>query len=148
MYGALPKGKANQLTSGVLTKLRIVTRNSLGYGTPSDPITLTPASRPGPPGAVMVTAYGGDWLDLAWSMPTDTGSNNAVTVPLTKYMLEVDEHFGLGFVPLIEFDAELDGPFTPTMTYRHQNLILGHAYSYQVKAQNLMGYGVYSSIAQ
>jgi len=152
MYGASPKGTANQLTSGVLTKLRIITRNSLGLGTPSDPITLTPASRPGAPGAVIVTSYGdpdsGDFLDLAWDMPIDTGSNDKFTVPLTKYMLEVDEHFGLGFVPLIEFDADLDGPFAPTMAYRHQNLILGHAYSYRVKAKNLMGYGVYSSIAQ
>jgi hypothetical protein len=83
---------------------------------------------------VIVTAYGGDWLALAWAMPTDTGANDAVNVPLSKYMLEVDEQFGIGFVPLFEFDAELDGPFTPTMTYLHQNLILGHGYRYRVKA--------------
>jgi hypothetical protein len=63
-------------------------------------------------------------------------------------MLEVDEQFGLGFVALYEFDPELDQPFTLTMTYRHQNLILGHGYQYRVMAKNLMGYGVYSSIAQ
>lgn len=33
------------------------------------------------------------------------------------------------------------------MAYKHENLINGHAYTYRVKAENLMGYGVYSSIA-
>jgi len=63
-------------------------------------------------------------------------------------MLEVDENFGLGFVPLMEWEAEQDGPFSGTMTYLHQNLILGHAYTYRVKGENLMGYGLYSPIAQ
>ncbi len=107
MYGAQTKGTANGLTGGSLTKLRLVARNSLlSYGVPSQPIELTPASRPGPPGPALVTEYGGDWLALAWTAPTDTGANDPSTVPLTRYMLEVDEHFGLGFVPLIEFEAE------------------------------------------
>jgi len=55
MYGTTPKGTAGGLTSGILTKLRIVARNAQGYGVPSAPITLTPASRPGSPGAVIVT---------------------------------------------------------------------------------------------
>lgn len=106
MFGAQTKGTANGLTGGTLTKLRLVARNSLGYGVPSQPIELTPASRPGPPGAVLVSLYGGDWLALEWTAPEDTGANDPSTVPLTRYMLEVDEHFGLGFVPLIEFEAE------------------------------------------
>ena len=107
MYGAQTKGTANGLTGGSLTKLRLVARNSLpGYGVPSQPIELTPASRPGPPGAVLVSLYGGDWLALYWAAPSDSGANDPSTVPLTRYMLEVDEHFGLGFVPLIEFEAE------------------------------------------
>ena len=32
-----------------------------------------------------------------------------------------------------------------TNTYSHQNLILGHAYTYGVKAANFLGYGTYSS---
>lgn len=107
MYGAQTKGTANGLTGGSLTKLRLVARNSLtGYGVPSQPIELTPASRPGPPGAVLVSLYGGDWLALYWAAPSDSGANDPSTVPLTRYMLEVDEHFGLGFVPLIEFETE------------------------------------------
>lgn len=56
--------------------------------------------------------------------------------------------FGQGFVPLIVFDASIDGPFPSTMTFTHSNLILGHGYQYRVMASNLMGYGAYSSIAQ
>ena len=67
MFGALTKGTAKELTGGALTKLRLVARNSLGYGVPSELIQLTPASRPGPPGPVIVTEWGGDWLALAWT---------------------------------------------------------------------------------
>lgn len=55
MFGATPKGTAKGLTGGALTSLRIVARNSLGYGVPSQAIVLTPASLPGPPGPVLVT---------------------------------------------------------------------------------------------
>ncbi len=80
-------------------------------------------------------------------MPTDTGANDAVTLPLTNYKLEVDEQFGLGFVQLYEFSPAIDGAFTSIMTFVHKNLILGHPYQYRVAASNLMGYGAYSSIA-
>lgn len=129
-------------------KLRIVARNSLGYGNPSEPIELVPSTRPSAPGPVLVTTYGGDYLELQWAAPTDTGANDALTLPLTRYMLEVDEQFGQGFVTLFEFDADIDGPFASVMAFTHSNLILGHPYQYRVKAENLMGYGVYSSIAQ
>lgn len=95
-----------------------------------------------------MTKYGGDYLDLQWTAPLDTGAGDNTKVSLTKYMLEVDEQFGLGFVPLVEFDASIEGPLSSVMTYTHSNLILGHPYQYRVKAENLMGYGVYSSIAQ
>lgn len=55
------------------------------YGTPSEAITLTPASLPSAPGPVLTTEYGGDWLALSWTAPTDTGGNDAITVPLTRY---------------------------------------------------------------
>ena len=38
------------------------------------------ASRPGPPGAVLVSLYGGDWLALEWTAPEDTGANDPSTV--------------------------------------------------------------------
>ncbi len=149
MNGANTGGTISQLVAGEPIKLRIVARNHLGYGTPSKEITLTPAKKPSAPGPVLVPpephAYGGDYLVLTWTAPTDTGANDNTKIALTKYMLEVDEQFGLGFVPLVEFDASIDGPFSATMTYTHTNLILGHPYQYRVKAENLMGYGAYSA---
>ena len=148
MNGVLTGGTVSQLTAGTAIQVRVVASNSLGFGNPSLPITLTPASLPSAPGPVLVTQYGGNFLVLSWTAPTDTGANDATTVTLTGYQLEVDEGFGLGFVALLDLDSVLDGPFGSTLTYTHTNLILGHAYSYQVKARNLMGYGAYSSIAQ
>lgn len=148
VIGASTVGTVSSLVSGYPVKLRLVARNSLGYGNPSDSIELVPSSRPSAPGPVQVTNYGGDYLDLEWAAPLDTGANDATTLPLLKYMLEVDEQFGQGFVSLFEFDADVEGPFPSVMIYTHSNLILGHPYRYRVMAQNLMGYGTYSSIAQ
>jgi hypothetical protein len=148
VVGANTVGTVSSLVSGQSVKLRIVARNSLGYGNPSEPIELVPSRRPSAPGPVQVTTYGGDYLELQWAAPLDTGANDDTTLPLMKYMLEVDEQFGQGFVSLFEFDAELEGPFASVMVYTHSNLILGHPYRYRVMAQNLMGYGEYSSIAQ
>lgn len=85
MNGPLTGGMVSGLASGTLTKVRLVASNSLGYGTPSEPITLTPAVRPSAPGPVLATKFGSDWLDLTWISPTDTGANDATTVPLTYY---------------------------------------------------------------
>ena len=85
MNGAHTGGAVNSLTAGVLAQLRIVAMNSLGYGTPSQSIQLTPAALPSAPGSIIVTAYGGDYLALSWTSPTDTGASDSSTISLTKY---------------------------------------------------------------
>lgn len=49
----------------------------------------------------------------------------------------MDEGFGNGFEQLIE---------QTTTTFTHSNLILGHSYTYRVKASNFLGYGAYSTL--
>ena len=46
-------------------------------------------------------------------------------------------------MPLTSSDPEGLNLYTIT-TFTHENLIVGHTYTYRVKAQNLMGYGTYS----
>ena len=69
-------------------------------------------------------------------MPLDTGINDQ-SLAIMSYELQVDEGFGSGFVPLTDYGYT-------GLTFRHRNLILGHKYTYRVKAANLMGYGVLS----
>jgi hypothetical protein len=114
---------------------------------------LTPASLPNGPADISV-AYGADGtLTLTWDVPTDTGggegytgSESSIAASTLKYMLEVDEGFHNGtsldgYVALTSTGSS--NPHT-AVTYTHANLIMGHTYTYRVKAQNLMGYGAYN----
>lgn len=53
------------------------------------------------------------------------------------YELQVDEGFGMGFVPVISQYSYL--------SYNHSGLLLGHTYTYKIRAENLMGFGELSS---
>lgn len=57
-------------------------------------------------------------------------------MPILTYIVEVDEGFGSGFTTLSE---------QASTYYSHLNLILGHSYTYRVKASNALGYGAYST---
>jgi hypothetical protein len=57
-------------------------------------------------------------------------------LPVT-YQLQVDEGFGMGFVPVISGLSSL--------SFNHSSLLLGHTYTYKIRAQNLMGFGALSS---
>ena len=89
---------------------------------------------------------------MDWDVPVDTGGGDAIAVdPSTiVYRFEVDEGFHESsnldnFVPLTGYDPERRSIDTATV-YKHENLVPGHVYSYRVKAENLMGYGEYSSV--
>lgn len=151
LSGRAADGGAGVLLSGQPGYLRVVPINALGAGEPSDPIRLVPAALPSPPAVIRVTFARSGYLTLDWDVPTDTGGGDSTTVPAASivYMLEVDEGFHdssnlENFVPLTSYDPEGLGNYTSTV-YQHDNLIPGHVYTYRVKAQNLMGYGNYST---
>jgi titin len=151
---AVAGGAQALVQPGVPTYLRVLPSNPLGPGEPSDRIRLTPAALPGHPGPITV-AYPDppeNSLILSWSVPADTGGGDqsAVAASTLVYRLEVDEGFydkadGSGNFVALTTAGEPTGPdaFKST-TYKHKNLIVGHTYTYRVKAHNLMGYGAYS----
>lgn len=87
-------GTVTGLTPGTLVILRVVARNSLGFGIESSSISLTPSKLPTPPSSLSVTAFGSDSLALSWSGTTDSGIGDSTTIALDSYVLEVDENFG------------------------------------------------------
>ena len=123
--------------------------NSLGAGEPSERIELIPAALPSGSTAIRVS-YGLDGsLTLDWDVPLDTGGDDQSSIPAADlyYMLEVDEGFYEApnsvdnFTPL----TSIEGAEQHTATsFTHSDLIVGHVYTYRVKAANLMGYGAYS----
>lgn len=121
---------------GQLTQLQIVPINSIGSGQPSDPVLLTPCALPSASQLIQVLQYGPNYLKLQWNIPLDTGVGD-LSIPILNYQLEVDEGFTNGFV-LVTGDSQ------SSTIFQHESLILGHTYTYRVRASNLMGYGAYS----
>ena len=110
-------GTVTGLTAGTTYQIRVLARNSLGFGLPSSTVSLIPAILPLAPTTITLTAYGPNYLTISWSVPTNTGTGGTTTT-ITNYMLEVNENFGTtGFVSLSE---------QSTTTFTHQNLIMGH----------------------
>jgi hypothetical protein len=149
-------GGTSYVVAGQSVSLRVLARNALNVGEPSDRITLVPAALPSAPAAIRVT-YGQDGsLALDWDASADTGGGDAIAIAPASihYMFEVDEGFYEGaaagggaatvYTPLTSNDPT--GLVLHTaLTFTHTNLIVGHAYHYRVKAANLMGYGAYSA---
>ena len=112
---------------------------------------MDPAALPSPPAEVRVSHGADGSLTLDWDVPLDTGGGDQVAISASSlvYMLEVDEGFQDAapavdsFVALTSADPEGLNLYTAT-AFTHQNLIVGHTYTYRVKAKNLMGYGGYS----
>jgi hypothetical protein len=153
--------------AGQPVSLRVVARNALGLGEPSDRIQLVPAALPKyppiippdtGPAAIRVTEHGLDGsLALEWDVPADTGGSDAgaavLAIPPASlyYMLEVDEGFYEGVIGSPTYTALTSNDPTglvkhTAVTFTHRNLIVGHNYRYRVKAANLMGYGPYSAV--
>lgn len=150
------------MVPGQPVSLRVVVRNALGLGEPSDRIQLIPAALPKyadiGPAAIRVTEYGLDGsLALEWDVPADTGGSDAGAAVLAisptslHYMLEVDEGFYEGVIGSPTYTALTSNDPTglvkqTAVSFMHTNLIVGHTYRYRVKAANLMGYGPYSAV--
>ena len=148
---AVALGATPLVVPGQAVALRVVASNLLGRGQASDRVTLYPAALPSGPEAIRVSFGSDGTLALDWDVPLDTGGGDQVAVPPASlaYMLEVDEGFSDGapgaelFVPLTSVDPEGLNLYAAT-SFTHGPLIVGHTYTYRVKAQNLMGWGAYS----
>jgi len=68
------------VVAGQSVSLRVLARNALSVGEPSDRITLVPAALPSAPAAIRV-AYGQDGsLALDWDASADTGGGDAIAI--------------------------------------------------------------------
>lgn len=151
------------MVPGQVIALRVVAVNANGDGEPSDSIDLIPSALPSGPAGIYVTYNDDGSLTLDWDVPADTGGGDQAYVdPSTLYYsFEVNEGFyaevddAENFDPLTSVGAE-DGAWHTIgdqssfdlfylTQYTHTDLIVGHTYTYRVKARNLMGWGAYSA---
>ena len=77
-------GVASGLAPGQLVDLRVfaVNENGDGVSDPSETITLTPSALPDGSMDIVVDEYSGNYLDLSWNVPPDTG---ATGIPILSY---------------------------------------------------------------
>jgi len=82
-----------------MTELRVVPLNAIGRGQPSDSVFLTSAALPSASLNISVSEFGESYLVLEWTVPLNTGIGDQ-SLPIISYELQVDEGFGVGFVPI------------------------------------------------
>lgn len=126
--------------------LRVVAKNGICPltvcdGAGSDHINLIPAALPDAPAVITITYGILGTLTLDWPIPVSTGGGDQTSIASATivYMLEVDEGFYEydtaydNFVALTSYDPEgIDLYYSNT--FLHENLIVGHSYTYRVKA--------------
>lgn len=87
-----------------------------------------PPDEPGKPGALEVTDWDKDHIDLKWTAPeTDGGS------PISGYLVEVKDKFG-------NWEKAMEVPASQT-TASVPDLTPGQSYEFRVKAVNKAGPG-------
>ena len=120
---------------GTTQEYHVIAVNSIGDGTASDSVVLQPGVLPTAPASISVLSYGETFIDIGWTIPSNTGYGDT-SCPILSYALELNDGFSGSFVTLTT---------TTALHYRHESLILGHAYQYQVKSSNFLGFGAYTT---
>ena len=111
-------------------------RNVAGSGPARDISATTRNPQPGPPRNLTATAAGATAINLAWELPTDTGTSS-----ITGYKIEVSTNAGTSWSDL-EDDTE-----NTNRTYNHTGLTAGTTRHYRVSAINGSGAGEASDTA-
>ncbi|MCY4505162.1 MAG: fibronectin type III domain-containing protein, partial [Hyphomicrobiales bacterium] len=123
------------LTNGQAYDVRVQAGNAQGDGAWSAKQTATPATTPGVPTGISLTA-GNAQLVVEWTAPSSTGGS-----PITDYDVQWREGSSGSFTELA--DTTDSTALTATIT----GLENGKAYEVQVRAQNARGDGAWSASA-
>ena len=122
------------LMNGTLYEVQVIAGNSAsGDSDPSDIVRGTPSTTPGAPAITGVTA-GDDSLTVAWTAPAETGG-----ATITGYRVE----WKLSTTPSWEGASSATDNASP---YTITGLTNGLEYNVRVRAANMNGDGVWSSV--
>ena len=125
------------LTNGTLYYVRVSGVNIVGTGTPSNVISLTPSTIPGPAIIISSASCDNQQVLVTWAPPTNTGG-----APILSYNLQYSNTGLAGsWLPT-------PTPYSvaaPTTSYTFTGLTNGTLYYFQVAAVNTIGTGPYSA---
>jgi titin len=125
------------LTNGTLYYVRVSGVNIVGTGTPSNVISLTPSTIPGPAIIISSASCDNQQVLVTWAPPTNTGG-----APILSYNLQYSNTGLAGsWLPT-------PTPYSvaaPTTSYTFTGLTNGTLYYFQVAAVNTIGVGPYSA---
>ncbi len=114
------------LTNGTVYSVTVTAQSSAGSGPASAPVSGTPATKPGPPSSLTVTAGNGS-LSASWGPPAQDGG-----APVTGYEVRLVTHGASPKTTLL--------PATAT-TFSATDLTDGVPYAVLVMASNAAGHG-------
>ena len=125
------------LDPGTTRHYRVSAVNTAGTGSASNVAhATTEAAPPGAPTGLSATADGKTAIDLAWTVPDDTGG-----AAVSGYRIEVSSDAGSNWADLVANTG------TTATTYAHTGLAAGTERHYRVSAINTAGAGTASNVA-
>jgi hypothetical protein len=127
------------LTNGTLYYFRVSGINSVGTGTPSNVISLTPSTIPGVSVIISSVSCDNQQVSVTWAPPTNTGGS-----PILSYNLQYSTSLTGPWLPT-PTPYSVAAPTTPTISYTFTGLTNGTQYYFQVAAVNVIGPGPYSA---
>jgi hypothetical protein len=121
------------LINGTAHSIRVAAVNSVGRGSYSSSVSVTPATVPGAPTALAATSDTDSAVPLAWTAPSSNGGAS-----ITSYVVEWTPSGG---------SASTVNTGSATASYTKTGLTNGTEYSFRVAAVNSAGQGAWSSSA-
>ena len=120
------------LTIGQTYYYRISAKNAVGEGSQSNEANTTPADVPGEP-LNLIASEGNEEITITWSQPSDDGGS-----PISNYRIFRGTSSG---EEIFLLDVGV------VLTYVDNGLVNGQMYYYRVSAENSMGQGPKSNVA-
>ena len=127
----VPAGQLNTtitgLTNGITYSVTVTAVSSLGAGSPSSPVRLTPRTVPTAPRSPKATA-GTKKVTLSWSVPRSNGGS-----PVTGYRVYIGTKAGH------ESSTPMNANLVTSLSYIASSLTKGKKYYFVIKAVNAAG---------
>jgi hypothetical protein len=123
------------LTNGTLYYIRVSGINAVGTGTPSNVISVTPSTIPGPSVILSSVSCDNQQVLVTWAPPVDTGG-----APILSYNLQYSTSSTGPWLPSPPYSFPV-----PTTSYTITGLTNGTPYYFQVAPVNINGPGPYSA---